>query len=198
MILFDIQFTCNILNLVAGSKQGCAPLNAENSFSVFLCFIVAYAVEKMNILVSVLNLIVFLFYDINLNAYDFVYLEFVTYKLGLWRSMQVLAKRNEYISTKQFLCIHECPNCLPVSKLYFLIQSNLNSSKIFGIMDLFFPGKGNSNHWGFIIAPSEEVNGDNLGMSCRSCKIMVYWMLIKIASLRWFYWVYITYIIMIK
>ena len=55
--LFEIQFACEILKLVSGSKPEYAPLNAENSLSVTLCFIVAYAHEKINIPVSVLNVI---------------------------------------------------------------------------------------------------------------------------------------------
>ena len=62
--VFEIQFACKILKLVSGNKPGYAPLNAENSFSVTFGFIVAYAREKINILVSVLNIIFFLFYDV--------------------------------------------------------------------------------------------------------------------------------------
>ena len=58
----------HLLKLVSGSKSGYAPLNAENGVSVTFGFIVAYANEKTNILVSILNIIFFLFYDIYLNT----------------------------------------------------------------------------------------------------------------------------------
>ena len=57
--VFKIQFACRILKLVLGSKPGYAPLNAESSSSVTFCFIVAYAHNLINILVSVLNIIFF-------------------------------------------------------------------------------------------------------------------------------------------
>ena len=41
--IFEIQFECEILKLVSDSKPGYAPLNAESSQNVTLCFIVAYA-----------------------------------------------------------------------------------------------------------------------------------------------------------
>ena len=87
--------------MVSGSKPGYAPMNAETSLSVTFGFIVAYAYEKINTLVSVLNIIFFLFYDINLNTQDFVYLEFVRYQLGLRRNMPVFAKCNVCISAIQ-------------------------------------------------------------------------------------------------
>ena len=59
----------------SSSKPGFAPLNTENSLSVTFSFIAAYAYEKINILVSVLNIIFFLFYDVNLNTQDFIYLK---------------------------------------------------------------------------------------------------------------------------
>ena len=70
--VFEMQFACEILKLVSGSKAGYAPLNAENNLSVTFCFIAVYAHEKLNILVSVLNSMSF-FYDFNLNTQDFVY-----------------------------------------------------------------------------------------------------------------------------
>ena len=76
---------------------GYAPFNAENSLSVTFGFIIAYAHEIIHILVSVLNIIFFLFYDVNLNTCDFVYLEFVKDQLGLRRNMPVFAKCNVYI-----------------------------------------------------------------------------------------------------
>ena len=64
------------MKLVSGSKPGYTPLKAENSLSITFCFTVAYAHEIINILVPVLNIIFFLFYGVNLNTQDFVYLEF--------------------------------------------------------------------------------------------------------------------------
>ena len=65
--VFKIQFACEILKLVSGSKPGYVPLNAGNQP---LCHVLLHS------LVSVSNIIVF-FYGINLNTQDFVYLEFV-------------------------------------------------------------------------------------------------------------------------
>ena len=59
--VFEIQFACALLKLVSGSKPGYAPLNAGNNPSVTFGFIVAYAHEKINILVSFSNIIFFLF-----------------------------------------------------------------------------------------------------------------------------------------
>ena len=66
--VFEIQFACELLKLVSGSKSGHAHLTAENSLNVTFGFIVVYAHEKINTLVSVLNIIFFLFYDVNLNS----------------------------------------------------------------------------------------------------------------------------------
>ena len=46
---------------------------------------------KINILLSVL-IFFFLFYDFDLNAQGFVYLEIVKYQLGLHRKVRVLVK----------------------------------------------------------------------------------------------------------
>ena len=78
----------------------------KNILSV-TCVIVAYAHEEMNILISLLNIIVFLFYDVNLTAQDFVYLEFVKCQLSLRKNMQVFAKCTAYISAYK---------CHPMSK----------------------------------------------------------------------------------
>ena len=59
--------------------------------------------EKKNILISVLNVIFFLFYDVNLNTQVFVSLECVKYQLGLRRNMPVFTKYNVYISAIQFV-----------------------------------------------------------------------------------------------
>ena len=88
--VFEIKFACEIFKNVSGSKPGNTPLNAENRLSVSFCFIVGYANEEINILVSALNIIFFLFFDVNLNTQDFVHLEFVKYQLGLRRNGFVL------------------------------------------------------------------------------------------------------------
>ena len=77
--VFAIKFACELLKLVSVSKPWYAPLNTENSLSGTFNFKVAYAHEKINILGTVLNIIAFLFFDVNLNTQDFVYLEFVKY-----------------------------------------------------------------------------------------------------------------------
>ena len=82
----------------------------------FFGFIVAYAHEKINILVFVLNIIFFLFYDVNLNTQDFLYLEIVKYQLGLRRNMSVFSKCNVCIAAVQLFYLQVCPNCLPISK----------------------------------------------------------------------------------
>ena len=43
-----------------------------------------------------------------INTQDFVYLEFVKYRLGLRRNMQVFAKCNVYIPAIQLFYIQEC------------------------------------------------------------------------------------------
>ena len=53
------------------------------------------------VLVSVLKIIFFLFYDVNLTTQDFVYLKFVKYQMGLRRNMPGFAKCNVYISAIQ-------------------------------------------------------------------------------------------------
>ena len=76
----------------------------------------AYVHEKMNILLSVLSIFVFLFYECNQNTQCFVYLEFVKYQLGLHRSMQVFAKYNVYIYAIQLFLLQTCPGFRPISK----------------------------------------------------------------------------------
>ena len=58
--VFEIQFASKLLKFVSDSKPRYAPLKTENSLSVTFCFIVPYAHEKINILVSVLNIIFYL------------------------------------------------------------------------------------------------------------------------------------------
>ena len=48
----------------------------QKSLSVTFCFVAAYAHEKINILLSVLNINFFLFYSVSLNTQDLVNLEF--------------------------------------------------------------------------------------------------------------------------
>ena len=72
--------------------------------------------RKINILVSVLNIIFFLFNDVYLNTQEFVYLDFVKYQLGLGRNMPVFAKSDIYISAIQLVYIHAYLNYLPISK----------------------------------------------------------------------------------
>ena len=55
--VFEIQFECKLLKLISDSKPGYAPWNAENSLSVTFGFIVEYAHEKINILLSVLSIV---------------------------------------------------------------------------------------------------------------------------------------------
>ena len=107
---------CELLKLVSGNKPGYITLKAENSLSVIFGFIVAYTHKKINILVSVFNIIFFLFYDVNLNTQYFIYLEFVQNQLSLRRNMPVFAKCNERISASQLFYIQVFPNCLPISK----------------------------------------------------------------------------------
>ena len=76
----------------------------------------AYAHEKINILLSVLSILTFIFYDFNLNTKDFVYLKFVKYQLGLHRNVQVFAKCNVCISAIQLFYVQTGPGFLPISK----------------------------------------------------------------------------------
>ena len=80
-----------------GKKTGYSPLNAENNKGVNNDVMFAYVHKKINILLSVLSIFFFLFYDFNLNTQDFVYLEFVMYQLGLHRNLQVFAKCNVHV-----------------------------------------------------------------------------------------------------
>ena len=62
---------------MSDSKTWNSPLNAETNRGVTNDVMFVYAHEKINILVSVLSIGFFLFYDFNLNTQGFVYLEFV-------------------------------------------------------------------------------------------------------------------------
>ena len=73
-----------------------SPLNAENNRGVtndvMFSYVHTYVHAKINILLSVLSIFVFPFYDLNLNAQGFVYLEFVKYHLDLHRKVQIFRK----------------------------------------------------------------------------------------------------------
>ena len=60
-----------------------SPCNAENNRDVTNDVMFAYVLKKINILLSVLNIFSFSFYDFNLNTQGFVYLEFVKYQHNL-------------------------------------------------------------------------------------------------------------------
>ena len=111
-----IKFACDILKLNSGCKLNANNLlNEKKKRSNSTSLLATYAHKKIYILLSILNIVFFLFYDINLHRQNFVYLEFVKYQLSRRRSMQVFAKFNEYISAMQLFYIQACPNCLPVS-----------------------------------------------------------------------------------
>ena len=70
-------------------KTGYSPLNAKNNQGVTNDVMFVYAHEKINILLSVFNIVPFVFFlfDVYLNTQGFVYLEFVKYQLGLHRNV---------------------------------------------------------------------------------------------------------------
>ena len=79
----------------------------------------AYAHEKVNILLSVLSIVVFFFFDgFNQNTQGFVYLEFVGYQLGLH-------------SFREMQCLHICYTVVVLA--FFLYR---NKSYIFPIVRL--------------------------------------------------------------
>ena len=90
-------FTFASISLVA-SQLPQYHLLLHSCLNITCCFTLAYAHKKIYILLSVLNIIFFLFYDVNLHTQDFVYFEIVKYQLGLRRHMPVLEKCNVYIS----------------------------------------------------------------------------------------------------
>ena len=67
-----------------------------------------YVHTKINILLSVLSIFLFPFYDFNLNTHGCIYLEFVKYQLGLHRNVQTFAKCNGCISAIQLFYIQTC------------------------------------------------------------------------------------------
>ena len=72
-------------------KYSCYSLY-QNFTVTFLIF--AYAHERINILVSAMNIIFFRVYDVDLNTQNCVLLELVKYQLSLRRNMPVFAKYN--------------------------------------------------------------------------------------------------------
>ena len=88
-------------------NTGCSPLNAENNQGVTYDVIFAYAHEKINILLSVLNIFISVFYEFNLKTQGFV---------SHHRNVQVFAKCNVCISAIQLFYIQRCPGFLPTSK----------------------------------------------------------------------------------
>ena len=72
---FNLKSCMQNLKIDVRQETGYSPLNGRN-------FMFACAYEKINILLSILNILFFLFYDFNLNTQFFVYLEFVKYQLA--------------------------------------------------------------------------------------------------------------------
>ena len=68
---------------MSDKKTVYSPLNAENNRGVTSDVMFAYVHEKKNILLSVLSIFSFRFYDFNLNIQCFVYLEFVKCRMSL-------------------------------------------------------------------------------------------------------------------
>ena len=63
-----MQFVHEHLKLISGKKLGYPPLNAKNSLIFTRDLIIAYVLEKMYILLFVLRIYFFLFYDVGLNT----------------------------------------------------------------------------------------------------------------------------------
>ena len=82
-------------------KTRYSPLYAEDKRDVTNDVMFAYVHEKINILLSVLSIFSFIFYELNLNIHGFVYLEFVKYQLGFHRNVQIFAKCKACISAIQ-------------------------------------------------------------------------------------------------
>ena len=106
----------NLKQLMTDRKPEYSPFKAENNRSVTNDAIFAYAHEKINILLFVLIIFAFFFYDFNWNTQDFLCLEFVKYQLGLHRNVLVFAKCNVNISVTQLFYLQTCPGLLPISK----------------------------------------------------------------------------------
>ena len=111
--LFEIQFASEPLKLVSASKQGNADWNAENSLFVTFSFIVAFEHEIINILLPVLSIFSFFFYEHNLINQGFVYMDFIKYQMGLRRSMHVFAKK---VREKSRMCHYHKPQPFPDPK----------------------------------------------------------------------------------
>ena len=71
--------------MMSDRETGYSPLNAENNRGVTNDVMFAYVHTKINILFSVLSIFFFLFYDFNLKAKGYVYLEFVKFN---WASTE--------------------------------------------------------------------------------------------------------------
>ena len=80
---------------MSGRKTGNCPLNTEKNQCVTNDVMFTYVYEKINILLSVLSIFFFLFYDFNLNTQGFVSLEFVKYP-------------QERASFREMQCVHIC------------------------------------------------------------------------------------------
>ena len=83
-------------------KTGYSSLNVENNWVVTNDVMFAYVQMKVNILLSVLSIFFFLFYDFNLHTQGFAYFKFVKYQLGLHRNVHIFSKCNVCISAIQF------------------------------------------------------------------------------------------------
>ena len=98
--VFDIHFW----NWFQAVWLGSLPWLQKKSLSLILGFIVAYEHDKINILVSVLNIIFFLFDDINLNTQDFACLEFLSINWALVETYQ-FSWNEMYAYLLQFLLL---------------------------------------------------------------------------------------------
>ena len=95
----DVRQENGVLSLKCGKQQ---PMYNNN-------VMFAYVHQETNILLSVLSIFFFLFYDFNLNTHGFVYVENVKYHLGLHRNVQVFAKYSVCISNIQLFYMQTCP-----------------------------------------------------------------------------------------
>ena len=84
--------------MMSDLKTWCSPLNAEHNPGVTNDVMFAYMHTKINILLSILSIFFLFFIIFVLDTQGFVYLEFVKYKLGLHRNMQVFANCNVCIA----------------------------------------------------------------------------------------------------
>ena len=75
-------------------ENGVLSLRCVNNRGVTYDVMCVYVHTKISILLTVLSIFCFPFYDLNLNTQGFVYSEFVKNQLGLHRNMQGFVKRN--------------------------------------------------------------------------------------------------------